>query len=179
MSRFAEYAPDAHGVGVEGLSITEALPEHAPLSARVEVAREGGDAAQIIPLIARELSLIQQGKRKRYTCLGRVGGAVVSYARCGYREPDPRFPGLPEGWYLIGINVLPQWRRRGIGAALTAHRLAWLSVRTDEVYYNTSPVNRASAAMHRPFGFSLVAEGVAAPGKGPYQSEQLLFRARL
>lgn len=179
MSRFAPFQPEAHGAAVSGLSIIDALPEHAPAIAAVEVAREGGDPEVSIPLIAGELEQIRQGRRRRYTCLGIVEGAVVAFARCGYRAADPAFPALPEGWYLIGINVLPQWRRRGIGAALTAHRLAWLSGRADTVYYNTSPQNRASAALHEVFGFEMVAEGVGAPGHGAPLAGQRLFRAVL
>lgn len=164
--RLARYAPDAHGVPVAGLSVSVALPHHAAAIASVEVAREGGDPADIVPLIAGELAKIAAGTLPRYTCLGIVGGEVVAYARCMLRTADPSLPSLPAGWYLSGINVLPRWRRRGIGAALTAHRLDWLRERTAVAYYTTSMDNRASLAMHRRFGFTELAAGVLTQSRG-------------
>ncbi len=161
--RLARYAPDAHGVPVVGLSVVVALPHHAAAIASVEVAREGGEPADIVPLIAGELAKIAAGLLPRYTCLGLVAGEVVAYARCMQRTADPA---LPAGWYLSGINVLPRWRRRGIGAALTAHRLAWLRERTAVARYTTSMDNRASLAMHRRFGFTEQAAGVLTPSRG-------------
>lgn len=42
---------------------------------------------------------------------------------------------LPCGWYLTGIVVDPAFRRRGVGARLTAARLQWIAERSSTAYY--------------------------------------------
>jgi ribosomal protein S18 acetylase RimI-like enzyme len=160
---FAPFDPTAHGTPARGLAIITARPEHAPAIAAVQIDREGGSAAAIIPLIASELQMICQGTLPRYTALGLVDGAVVAYSRCGLFQREAP---LPSGWYLCGVTVMRAWRRQGIGAALTAHRLDWLRSRTDTAYYTTAMENDASVAMHARFDFTELACGIPTPGSG-------------
>lgn len=80
-------------------------------------------------------------------------GEVVGYgkaARCEPRGPDDA---APAGLYLTGVVVAPAWRRHGVGAALTAARLAWARGRVEEVWAFTNARNTASLAMHERLGF--------------------------
>jgi len=60
---------------------------------------------------------------------------------------------VPDGWYLTGVIVTPQFRRRRIGHQLTQARLQWLLRRTSNVYYVASAQNRVMIELHRQFGF--------------------------
>ncbi|MEW5849982.1 MAG: GNAT family N-acetyltransferase [Myxococcota bacterium] len=62
----------------------------------------------------------------------------------------------PPGWYLLGVVVHPDWRRRGVARALTDERLAWLTPRAERVFSFTAPENHAAMAMHAAHGFTEV-----------------------
>jgi len=83
-------------------------------------------------------------------------------------EPhDPSRPGslVPAGWYLGGLVVDPPFRRLGLGRALTAARLTALDAAgVLEVRYLANATNRATLALHEPFGFELEAEDPAMGG---------------
>lgn len=98
----------------------------------------------------------------RTTCVASVKGEVVGYGICRFRAWSEKKgdSGLPDGWYLSGLQVLSGHRRRGIGRALTEHRLTWLSERTDVVYYNADEVNGPSIELHEASGFVEVAGGL-------------------
>jgi len=85
-------------------------------------------------------------------------------------------PGVPDGHYLGGVVVGPQWRRRGIGTSLTTHRIqaAW-AAGADSVYYFANSRNEASIAMHLGFGFRELQRPFAFPGVTFTGGEGVLF----
>ena len=94
-------------------------------------------------------------------------GEVVGWARAAYMVPPDDVPPncVPEGWYLLGMDVAEAARRRGIGRALTRARVAWLRERTSRIWYFVRCDNHASIALHAEFGFEEVANDVWFPGK--------------
>jgi ribosomal protein S18 acetylase RimI-like enzyme len=84
-------------------------------------------------------------------------GAVVGWAQT-YHHDEATDP-APVGHYLGGVTVDPRRRRRGVAAALTAARMAWIGERAAEAYYVVNARNRASIALHEPWGFVEVARG--------------------
>ncbi|GAA2983217.1 ribosomal protein S18 acetylase RimI-like enzyme [Microbacterium terrae] len=84
----------------------------------------------------------------------------------------------PAGYYLGGVSVHPDHRRRGIGHALTRARIDWIWQRSDTVLYFTDDHNVASQRMHAGFGFEEIARAPAlldARADGEYL---VLFRAQ-
>jgi GNAT superfamily N-acetyltransferase len=83
---------------------------------------------------------------------------VVGAARVSLFEPGANAPlnVAPPGWYLVGLVVAPEWRRHGIGLALSAARVRWALERAPEVWYFTGTRNRASFALHARLGFEEV-----------------------
>ena len=59
----------------------------------------------------------------RHVVVATVEGAVIGWGKTHYWDHDDG-PAL-SGHYLGGVTVLPAWRRRGVGAALTDARLRW------------------------------------------------------
>jgi ribosomal protein S18 acetylase RimI-like enzyme len=110
-----------------------------------------------------------------------VGGTVVAYGRTRLFEPGPEAPPdtAPRGYYLIGVFVHPEERRRGIAAALTQARLEWIAARADEAWFFANARNSASIELHRPFGFEEVTRRFSFPGLAFDGGEGILFRLRL
>jgi ribosomal protein S18 acetylase RimI-like enzyme len=83
-----------------------------------------------------------------------VEGEIAGYARVSHREElGDGARRTPAGYYLTGLVVADQWRRRGLAEALTMARLAWAWARTDKVWYFASADNSPSLALHQRLGF--------------------------
>ncbi len=61
-----------------------------------------------------------------------------------------------EGYYLGGVTVMPEWRRRGIGSALTQARLDWIWTRSTAAWCVVNAANLASIDFHARWGFQEV-----------------------
>lgn len=97
-----------------------------------------------------------------------VHGRVVGFGQARRVErPEPVAPGAPPpGWYLSGVTVVAEFRRRGIGAQLTRARLARLRAGGATVVYCVAePENAATLELHQRVGFVDVGE-VRLPGRG-------------
>jgi len=81
----------------------------------------------------------------------------------------------PPGWYLMGVVVRPDRRRRGLGAQLTQARLDWLAGKTTHVRYFTQLTNQASVALHQQLGFVHVRDGLTTKGLAFNGGEYSLF----
>lgn len=55
------------------------------------------------------------------------------------------------------LTVHPDWRRCGVGTALTEVRMAWICERADCAWYVVNARNAASVDLHRRWGFREVA----------------------
>jgi aminoglycoside 6'-N-acetyltransferase I len=102
---------------------------------------------------------------------------VVGVAKT-HLHPDPEGT-APAGHYLGGVEVVPRFRRRGLGSALTRARLEWIWSRDSTAYYFTNEHNTASIRMHEALNFRPVARfseihGVTADDG---RSELILFEA--
>jgi ribosomal protein S18 acetylase RimI-like enzyme len=116
-----------------------------------------------------------------FLVVAEAGGRIVGFGRIRRFERPPacRAGVAPEGWYLLGVQVAPAFRRAGIGSALTRVRLRWISRRADEAFYFTQAGNRASILLHRHLGFREIARGLEFPGAPPSSDARLFFRLDL
>ncbi len=97
--------------------------------------------------------------------MAEVPGAVAGFGKCAYCKPPEDAPAnaAPDGWYLTGVIVTPQFRRRRIGHQLTQARLQWLAGRTSKVHYVASAQNRVTIQLHRQLGFVEVTRDFSFP----------------
>jgi aminoglycoside 6'-N-acetyltransferase I len=80
-----------------------------------------------------------------------VQDEVVGVAKTHFHsEPEG---GAPAGHYLGGVIINPNFRRRGIGSALTRVRMEWIWSRSSTAYYFANEHNTASIRMHETLGF--------------------------
>ena len=120
---------------------------------------------------------------KRLLLIAQHCDEVVGFGRVLYCVPEAESPPnvAPEGWYLGGVVVSANHRRRGIGRELTRRRLEWLIARGVRVaWFVVNADNRASIDLHGAFGFrestrDFVQKGVTFSGRGI----GILFRAEL
>jgi ribosomal protein S18 acetylase RimI-like enzyme len=156
--------------------------------------REGGEAdledcAVLASLAERERPTGQWREALRRDLEGlehvlvvaEAGQAIVGYgrARLFERAPDAAADTVPHGFYLTGVFVLPEQRRRGIARALTQARLDWIGERADEAWYFTNARNTASIDLHRRLGFEEVTRRFSFPGLTFDGGEGILFRLGL
>jgi len=106
---------------------------------------------------------------------------IVGFGRIRRFEHPPACPAdvAPDGWYLLGVQVSPAFRRAGIGTALTRVRLRWIARRADEAFYFTQAGNRASILLHRNLGFREIARDLEFPGAPASPDARLFFRLDL
>ncbi|MBU2664805.1 GNAT family N-acetyltransferase [Actinoplanes bogorensis] len=93
-------------------------------------------------------------------------GRIAGYARATrWTPPDDAPPNAaPAGWYLLGLVVAPEHRRRGIGRALTVARLEAVAGRATEIWYFANAHNQSSLDLHTELGFTEVTRDFWFPG---------------
>jgi RimJ/RimL family protein N-acetyltransferase len=99
------------------------------------------------------------------TAVAEGDGRVVGFARARKVDnvTDENYS-VPEGWYLLGVIVAPEMRRRGIATELTRFRLDWISQRAGEAFFFANSLNLASIDLHQKLGFVEVQRPFAFPG---------------
>jgi ribosomal protein S18 acetylase RimI-like enzyme len=155
MSKFAEYSPNAKSMPLpDGLLLRAARREDTQDVARIMAEREGEPIGRCLPSIERMLDRAHRGAA--LLLLATVGDVVAGYGSAGYFIPPEGAPAntVPEGWYLNGVIVCPEYRRCGIGAKLTRARLTWIAQRHSKAFYFASARNLATIDLHKAFGFS-------------------------
>lgn len=176
-SRWALYQPSAKAQRPPtDLDIRPATKRDCDGIAAIEASRDGVDADR-----ARHRCEDQIANPETLLLVAIVGGDLVGFGRAGRLRPigEPSDGNMPEGWYLLGVGVVDQWRRHGIGRVLTERRLAWLAQRTEAAYYFANARNQASLDLHGILGFEEVTRHFRAPGIEFEGGEGLLCRLDL
>jgi len=143
-----------------GLKIREA--EEGDLGALAQIAAEREGTTQNIKRRQFEKQLFQQqGAGDFMILVAEVKREIVGFGKCGFFTPPDGAPAnvAPEGWYLMGVIVIPAFRRRRVASQLTRARLGWLARHASKAYYFASALNRVSIELHQTFGFVEVTRG--------------------
>ena len=183
MPLFEPYRPELtdgeRPPAVETLLIRKALPSDVAELARIEAAREGGDAVQHAEKLEKLLAGSAAGNAR--VLAAQHGPSLVGIAKATRFTPPADSPSniAPAGWYLSGVIVAEGYRRRGIGRRLTQARLSWIAERACVAYYFANARNRATIELHRPFGFVEVTRDFTFPGASFEGGLGILFKAEL
>ncbi|MCY1718648.1 GNAT family N-acetyltransferase [Microbacterium sp. SL62] len=85
----------------------------------------------------------------------------------------------PAGYYLMGITVVPEFRRRGVATKLVQVRLDWIRQRDRRAYFFTNTSNELSIRLHERVGFREIERGAQFRGV-PFDGGQgVLFSIQL
>lgn len=117
----------------------------------------------------------------RYLAVARTDDELIAYGRTAWFEPDAEAPpnAAPAGYYLIGLVVAPNWRRRGVASAIIRARLGWISERASEAWYFADLSNAVSIRLHEQAGFATVTTDFWFPTVTGGGNSHLLGRAQL
>ena len=169
---FAPYQPDAHGVPLEDVTIRNARPDDCVSTGALTAAREGGDPAEWAAQHARRLDSDRQA-----LLVAEHADAMIAYGWLAHLTPvADGGSNAPDGWYLSGVVVAPEFRRRGVGRRLTQARVDWVLEREPSVFYVVSATNRASRTMHAELGFREVTTDFVLPGVVFTRADGILCR---
>ena len=169
MTQFASYRPRTSNTPVQSLpgTLTIRPATHydlAPL-ALLRTACLKRVYTNHLRTLQEELAMIAQGTA-RLLIVAEHQGIIIGTARAAYYQPHlfTNRNSIPEGWYLLGVLVYPQYRRYGVAMALTRYRLNWLTTRTSQVWFFANANNRASIDLHWQLGFHEVERNIEVPG---------------
>ncbi|HAM44048.1 MAG TPA: N-acetyltransferase [Propionibacteriaceae bacterium] len=159
MTMFARFDPHARGTAAE-VAVRVAGESDLTRCADLACRRNGGDQDLWYSRLA-----VDQADPERLLVVAEIDGTVVGHACAGWQHFDRHLAhNVKDGWYLTGVIVEPDSRRRGVGRHLVQARLDWLSTRADRAWYFASAQNEASLQLHREFGFSEVTRTFEVPG---------------
>lgn len=154
------------------VELAGANEDDVPYLAALQAAARGGT----VPEWAERIARLADGELSAVV-LARVARALAGYANVTFLPEHPG-DGAPPGYYLAGITVAPEWRRRGIATALTQWRMTWAWKRGPEAWCFVSAANRASLDLHHTLGFEEVRRGPSFQGVTYDCGEGVLLRAR-
>ena len=180
---FAPYRPRAASGTppdrIADLVIRGAETRDAAVLGALAAEREGRDPATEAREFEARLRAVDTSRDRIW--VAESAASVIGYAKAHrFVHPD-RAPAhaAPEGWYLSGVVVSSQHRRRGVGTALTLERLRWLSQRAARAYYFANALNRASIDLHARLGFTEMAHDFWYPGATFTGGAGILFACEL
>ncbi|HIK81563.1 MAG TPA: GNAT family N-acetyltransferase [Planctomycetes bacterium] len=162
--KFVRYIPDrpVDAKPVVGLKIVEATCDDLAAVADLIAQRERNDPERHLEYLNEQLV---EGSNSCQIFIARLEAELVAYARISRHQ----YPDLPVGWYLTGLVIAADQQRRGIGRAVTEHRIHWLRSRSDfdqldHLYYFASSRNDASRDLHARLGFTEIKRNISVPG---------------
>ncbi|MET8766808.1 GNAT family N-acetyltransferase [Streptomyces sp. NPDC004658] len=171
-SRFAAYLPHpAERYAPVTAVVAEATGHDVPKLASLQARTRGGSASEWADRIHRALCA-----ERSLVITAKVSGEAVGYANAAFL-PEHAEDGAPAGYYLTGVTVDPDWRRRGIAELLTRWRMDRVWERDSAVWCFISARNLASLDLHRKLGFVQVTVGASFQGIEFAGGEGLLLRA--
>ena len=186
-SKFAEYAPRPEGPerpprleASDGLGIREGRGSDLVDVAEIAAEREGQTLREWRLVFERFLEESQTTERSLFL-VADLHEAVIGYGKAEYFTPPAgSAPNVaPEGWYLTGVVVRPEYRRRGVGRSLTTARLTWIAARSGIVYYVANERNRVSVELHDALGFTERTRDFYHPGVSFTGGQGILFECDL
>ena len=166
MSSFADYKPhrEAPGLHFDGVTIRPAAAGDLVHVSSIAAERDGSCISRWYPVFQKFFArcLDDDG----LLLVAELDTQVVGYGRAAYltHKSDAPANTIPEGWYLTGVVVSPEYRRAGIGLALTQARVDWIANRATTIYYFANVLNRASLDLHSRLGFVELTRDFRAPG---------------
>lgn len=156
---FAPFAPEAHGTSLDAV-VRPAVSADLDACARLSHARNGGDPDAWFGRLAMDLD-----DPEAHLVVAEVDGTVAGHATARWLSFDAELArNVTDGWYLTGLLVSPEHRRRGLGRRLVDARLEWLGSRAERVWYFANGRNAASIVLHEQFGFRELTRDFIVPG---------------
>lgn len=150
---------------MENLKFSIATPVDAENASKLFCMEKSISWQEALQTFKDEFLLSSQESSNRIYYLAYLDNELLSFAgaRKYEQSTDENMYGtsnlLPSGWYLRGLKVHPDWRRRGLGKEITLLRLKWLSERSDHSFVFLDDENKITVPMYYQLGFKEVSRG--------------------
>lgn len=143
--------------------------------------RHDQDPAEVAPRVAKELAFTTPLGHDNQLFVAEADGRVLGFGRTAHVRPGVHGQPacFPQGWFLMGVIVAPDGRRRGIGRALGQCRLDWIGERASEAFTFANRENQASRALMEALGFEPLPLVFAHERAKLAEGEGVLYRAAL
>ncbi|WP_164987470.1 GNAT family N-acetyltransferase [Propioniciclava flava] len=169
---FAPFEPESSGTPMPEAHVRLGVRGDLPHTGALAAQREGGLPADWIAQHARRFET--DGNQ---LFVVEAEGAIIGYGWVSFLTPvDHGGRNAPDGWYLSGVVIAPDARRRGLGRRLTQERIDWALERGSAVYYVVAASNWASRALHGELGFEELTDDFRMPGVVFTRDDGLLCR---
>jgi ribosomal protein S18 acetylase RimI-like enzyme len=168
MSWFEDFNPvKGENTGLpDGFIVRNAVPSDAEGIALLRQEREEREYSR---LIKESTELMNEMIEVETTgvFIAEISGTMIGFSILRYFIPGEDAPinTAPEGWYLLGIYVKKDYRRRGVGSELIRARLRSIPEHFDCAYFFTNPKNLTSQLFHERFGFKRIEEDIVYPNR--------------
>jgi RimJ/RimL family protein N-acetyltransferase len=168
MALFAKYikkSSERNSFVEKGVLIRDCRYSDLPEAAKIQSEREGGELFYHQTRLASFFKKTRDPQRANFK-LAELNNRITGFGKCEYLNIPDNAPqnSIPEGWYLSGLIVAPDFRRHGIGLELTKARIDWLSGKTNIVYYFANSDNLVTIELHEKLGFKEIKRNIWAPG---------------
>ena len=173
---FEPFSTHSSSAGFLSCQVEPAAFSDLPDIAKISSDREGSSSERSLKSL--KLLVIQHGGKEPPFLLKAVHqGEIIGFSKTVWLEPevsgDPL--GLVPGWYLGGVVVSPEYRRRGVGTQLTEARLELIFQLSESAYYFANHRNKTSIHFHEGFGFHEERRGIEVPGVTFTDGKGILF----
>ena len=166
-SHYAEYLSNSNQEPTTDVQIRFAVPTDASDIGKIEVKVYGeypDPFDQVIEKINKAIKAQESNEILQKTWVAIKNRKIIGFSKIGFRKNIVNdFPDLVKGWYLTGVTIHTNWRRKGIAGLLVQTRMDWLKDKTNEVYYWSNKKNRVSEALHKKFGFKEIKSSIYTP----------------
>ena len=148
---------DTHDLNVR---LRQLRSEHFLAAAQMAASTSGRSADDLLKIYERDLA-----RTEKVAQVGAfVNDQLIGFGRVVWVEIEAfQVNRAPNGWYLLGVNVLSAFQRRGIATLLTNWRIDWFADRADDLFYVATPTNVASIRLNEALGFVKAQENVFMP----------------
>ena len=155
MPLYAEYSSTVHGHVHAGVGVRVAESSDASAIVAVDVTRQPRPDTHLA-WVTEELV-----RTDALHVVAEVDGVVIgsSAVKVWSGHGD-----VPLGWYVSGITVVPEWRRRYVADRMLSAELAWMDSRGGSTWSVVSAANGASIDLHHRHGFREVARAATFAG---------------
>ena len=155
MARFAEYDPRTAGHNDETVTVRPAVPGDAAAIVAVDATREPRPASHLARVAG------QLARSDAVAVVAEAGGVVIGSSSVTIWQGHAD---APIGWYVSGITVVPQWRRRHVAHRMLEAELATMDATGATTWSVVNATNRASLDLHAQHGFHEVARSATFAG---------------
>ena len=174
MPHYARFQPTPTGAPPLEVTVRRAEPNDAEAVAQLNASRNATAVSEVLPIVRAGLIT---GRDNLWVA---ESDRIVGYGKVTFVDADRErrlgdCRGVATGYYLMGVVVDESVRRRGVGSALTTTRMRWIEAMGGKAaYFTVNARNRASQALHDPFGFDVGARDILFASLGPRPGETYL-----